>query len=84
MSRVVNFLEMAERGELESLRQSCLYVDWSDTALTTPAETHGKDEAAFYVALAGELLAQSVFENLPSLYDELNHFEAKFVQDKVQ
>jgi len=55
---VAAFLGDAEAGKLERFRQECLYLDWKDGALHVPAESVSADQAARYVALSGEVLAE--------------------------
>jgi AbiV family abortive infection protein len=55
---VTAFLDDAEAGKLERFRQACLYLDWKDGALHVPTESVSADQAARYVALSGEVLAE--------------------------
>jgi AbiV family abortive infection protein len=55
---VTRFLDDAEAGKLEGFRQDCLYLDWQDGALHVPAESITSEQAAPYVALSGEVLAE--------------------------
>ena len=55
---ITRFLDEAEAGRLEGFRQDCLYLDWRDGALHVPAETVTREQAARYVALSGEVLAE--------------------------
>lgn len=54
---VVAFLDDAEHQRLEAFRQKCLYLDEAD-GLHVPSEAVTPDQAARYVALAGEILAE--------------------------
>lgn len=58
LSNVVDFLDRAERGKIERLRQSCLYSDVEADQLLLPSERIDRTKAEFYVVLAGELLAE--------------------------
>jgi AbiV family abortive infection protein len=73
------FMEMAEKGEIENLRQSCLYADRKNNTLKIPSEIHDKKSAAFYVALAGEILSESDVVYCESLLKELDAFEAEHI-----
>lgn len=59
MDFVIAFLDDAEQQGLEMFRQSCLYLDRTDS-LHVPSEAIAPDNAAKYVALAGEILAEFV------------------------
>jgi AbiV family abortive infection protein len=58
LPQVVDFLDRVERGEIERLRQACLYVDTLNGDLSVPSECVGRADAEFHVILAGELLAE--------------------------
>lgn len=58
LKRVVGFLDRVERGQIEPLRQSCLYSDVDSQQLLLPYERIHKEDAEFFVVLAGELLAE--------------------------
>lgn len=55
---VMEFLDNAENGRIEGIRQDGLYLDRKETNLHSPLETFSKDFAAHYVALAGEIFAE--------------------------
>jgi AbiV family abortive infection protein len=55
---ITRFLDEAEAGRLEGFRQDCLYLDLRDGALHVPAESVTREQAARYVALSGEVLAE--------------------------
>ena len=55
---IARFLDDAEGGRLEAFRQDCLYLDWRAGALHVPAESVTCEQAARYVALSGEVLAE--------------------------
>lgn len=58
LPKVVAFLDKVENGEIEPLRQSCLYTDTESGYLLLPSERIGRQPAEFYLVLAGELLAE--------------------------
>lgn len=60
MDRVASFISDCEKGQIEKLRQSCLYVDIDQgrRQVLLPMERISKEQALFYVCLAGEILAQ--------------------------
>lgn len=58
MPAVIAFLEDVERGEIEPLRQSCLYSDVVSGQLHLPSEQVRREQARFYVVLSGEVLAE--------------------------
>lgn len=80
MERVNSFISDCERGKLEKLRQSCLYVDINQRGNTVllPTEQITREKALFYTCLAGELLAEvagidySIWEGL---LDKVDKFE---------
>jgi len=59
VDKVVEFIEDCESGKLEKIRQMCLYADVNrGGTILIPAEIITKEQAAFYITLAGELLSQ--------------------------
>ena len=56
--RVLRFLEDVESGRIENLRQSCIYADHDGSRLMLPYNDVSREEATFYVVLAGELMAE--------------------------
>jgi AbiV family abortive infection protein len=58
MPSVIAFLDDAESGRIERLRQSCLYSDADAGQLLLPAERIQPEQAAFFVVLSGEVLAE--------------------------
>lgn len=58
LTNVVAFLDQVENGEIELLRQSCLYTDAKGGHLHLPAERIGRQPAEFHLVLAGEILAE--------------------------
>lgn len=61
VDKVASFISDCETGNLEKLRQSCLYADINQAAhkVLLPMEQIGKEDALFYVCLAGEILAEA-------------------------
>jgi hypothetical protein len=55
---ITRFIDEAEAGKLEGFRQDCLYLAWRDGVLHVPAESVTSEQAARYVALSGEVLAE--------------------------
>lgn len=55
---IAQFLDDAEAGKLEGFRQDCLYLGWQNGALHVPAESMTSEQAARYVALSSEVLAE--------------------------
>ena len=51
-------LHEAESGELENIRQSCLYIDVQDGRAVTPSEAIDAERARVLTVLAGELMAE--------------------------
>jgi AbiV family abortive infection protein len=58
MDRVVGFIEKAELGGLERLRQDCLYYDLEDGRQHLPYDEVTRTETEFALVLVGELLAE--------------------------
>lgn len=58
LDNVIRFLDEVEQGKLETLRQNCVYADHDGQELILPKNKIGKEEALFYVTLAGELLIE--------------------------
>jgi AbiV family abortive infection protein len=56
MGRINEFMQLAEAGALETIRQSCIYTGRNNGKFTTPLECYDQESAAFYIALAGEIL----------------------------
>ena len=59
---VIDFLRMAEEGKLEAIRQQCLYLDVKENLLQRPQDAVSAEVASRYVALAGEVLAEILFD----------------------
>lgn len=73
VDKVTEFIEDCEAGKLERVRQMCLYADVSkEGAIVIPEAVVTKEQAAFYITVAGLLLSQ--IEGAESLR---NGFQAK-------
>jgi AbiV family abortive infection protein len=55
---VNDVLERVESQRLEALRQSCLYLDRTADGPSNPMRSVSREDAARYVALSGEVLAE--------------------------
>ena len=71
VDRVARFIDDAEAGRIESLRKECLYADSQGGKLALPSVRVTRDDALFYVALAGELLAEVGGRLDPALWERL-------------
>jgi len=59
VDKVTEFIEDCESGKLERIRQMCLYADVSkEGAIVIPEAVVTKEQAAFYITVAGLLLSQ--------------------------
>lgn len=59
VDKVTEFIEDCESGKLEKIRQMCLYADVSrGGTIIIPEAIVTKEQAAFYITLAGHLLSQ--------------------------
>jgi AbiV family abortive infection protein len=78
IDRINTFLNEVDTGEIERTRQKCLYADCTPAGPRLPADLVTESDAGFYVALAGEILAEvagfevSVWQRLLT---EVNAFE---------
>ena len=70
------FLDAAENQRLETFRQRCLYLDHAG-GLHIPSATVTRDNAAKYVALAGELFAELIPmpDEWSRVLDQVKEFE---------
>jgi len=59
--KVVEFVGMAENGELENVRQSCLYATVGDEGPVYPDDVISQETAIFYVVFLGEAIGEFVF-----------------------
>ena len=76
---VAKFLDDAESKKLETLRQSCLYMERkSDGTLHIPIEVIQKDDAVRYVALAGEIFVEMLAGLASASYKDLISDLTKF------
>lgn len=59
IDKVTEFIEDCETGKLERVRQMCLYADVNkEGAIVIPEAVVTKEQAAFYITVAGLLLSQ--------------------------
>jgi len=59
VDKVTEFINNCESGKLEKIRQMCLYADINrEGTILIPEAIITKEQAAFYTALAGQLLSQ--------------------------
>lgn len=58
IDKVNKFLLDVEAGKVEGLRQRCLYAELQGQTMHLPYESITENEARFYLALAGEVLAE--------------------------
>jgi len=58
IENVNSFLSDVEACKVEKLRQNCLYAELQGRTLHLPYESVTKNDASFYLVLAGELLAE--------------------------
>lgn len=59
VDEVTEFIDNCESGKLEKIRQMCLYADINrEGTILIPEAIITKEQAAFYTALAGQLLSQ--------------------------
>ncbi len=56
IDNINEFIKIVENKKLESIRQSCIYAESCDGKFLVPPERHAKQDAGFYIALAGEIL----------------------------
>ena len=85
VDKVTEFIEDCESGKLEKIRQMCLYADVSkEGAIVIPEAIVTKEQAAFYIAVAGQLLSQiegaeSIKNGFQDKVDKfaVEHFEIK-------
>lgn len=61
VEKITSFISDCEKGKLEKLRQSCLYTDTDQgrQKILIPMGQISKEQALFYICLAGELLAEA-------------------------
>jgi AbiV family abortive infection protein len=73
-----DFLEKVKSGEIEKLRQSALYADLGVNGPLLPGNRVSKDQATFFVVLAGELMAEILGldpHEFERLLDKVQNFE---------
>ncbi len=80
IDEVEAFIQNCESGQLEKIRQMCLYADINrEGSVLAPEAIITKDKSLFYVCLAGELLSQILgAESFRRGFQEkLDRFEAE-------
>jgi AbiV family abortive infection protein len=70
LDRVAAFLDDVDDGRIEEIRQSALYADHDGTNPLIPEIRFTRDEALFYVTLAGEMMAE-ILGAVPEVWREL-------------
>jgi len=76
--RIKQFIDDAEAGDVERLRQAALYTDHNGAELLLPEDLVTEEAAVFHVILAGELMAEVLGlepEQWSALLDEVKQFE---------
>lgn len=56
------FLQKVENNHLENIRQNSIYFDAFDQSIHIPSKKITKKEASFYIAIAGEIMADMVHD----------------------
>lgn len=56
------FLQKVENNQLENIRQNSIYFDAFDKNIHIPSKKISKKEASFYIAIAGEVMADMVHD----------------------
>jgi AbiV family abortive infection protein len=83
VDKVTQFIEDCESGKLERIRQMCLYADVSkEGAIIIPEAVVTKEQAAFYITVAGQLLSQ--IEGAESIRSGFQHKIDKFAVDHLK
>jgi AbiV family abortive infection protein len=83
VDKVTEFIEDCESGKLEKIRQMCLYADVSkEGAIVIPEAIVTKEQAAFYIAVAGQLLSQ--IEGAESIKNGFQDKVDKFAVDHFE
>lgn len=57
-----DFLEKVENNHLENIRQNSIYFDTFGKSIHIPSKKISKKEASFYIAIAGEVMADMVHD----------------------
>ncbi len=76
----MDFLDDVDNGRIEQVRQSALYADHDGTQPVIPDLAITREDALFYIVLAGEVMAEilgAVPEMWSELLDEVKAFEAQ-------
>jgi hypothetical protein len=77
---IIRFIDAVEKGEIAKLREGTLYSDRTADGLLLPSQVTTPEQARFYVALAGELLAEIFGLDSPYhefLLEEVEEFERR-------
>lgn len=74
---IKKLLQDAESGELEKIRQSCLYLKPTQMETIMPSEVFSQNDAKFYVVLAGEILTERL-GHFPWEFDRLRSLVSDF------
>ncbi len=83
IDKVEEFIEYCESGKLERIRQMCLYADVTkEGSILIPDTIITKDQAAFYVVMAGELLSQ--IEGAESIKNGFQDKVDKFAKENIK
>ena len=69
--RIKQLLQDVESGELERLRQACLYIDMREGKVVLPEDLVDSETAQFYAVVAGELWAE-VLGHVPWEFERMN------------
>jgi AbiV family abortive infection protein len=79
MDRVNEFIRVVEAGQLELVRQRALYSEVIDGRQHLPYRETTADDAKFYVAVAGELLAEAsdMADDWQRILDSVSQFEVE-------
>jgi AbiV family abortive infection protein len=81
LDRIAQFLDDVEAGRIETLRQAALYADHDGDEPLLPEKLILREEALFYVTLAGEVMAE-VLGAAPELWRELLDEVVAFERDQ--
>jgi hypothetical protein len=74
---VNEFIRTVETEGLETIRQRALYSDWVDGRRHRPYQDTSSDDANFFIAVAGELLAEvsDLADDWQRIIDRVSQFE---------
>jgi AbiV family abortive infection protein len=77
LERVKTFIENAASGELEAIRQGCLYSDYTSNGPSIPLERVSRDDACLLAVISGEIMAD-VLGNFPWEWERMIKAVKKF------